>query len=430
MRIAVIGTGYVGLVTGVALADLGNEVICVDNNPDKVALIQSGRSPIYEPGIEEFITRNLEEGRLSVTQDAAEATRQSDIVFIAVGTPPSADGSPDITAVVAAAKEVAKGIGKYTLVVNKSTVPVGSGEMVADLLRDAGVDDSLFDVVSNPEFLREGSAIWDTMNPDRIIIGAKNREAASRLIELYQPLDKPVLVTDLQSAELIKYASNCFLALKISFINALSRLCEACDGNVGDVAKGIGLDHRIGSAFLGAGLGWGGSCLPKDTAGMIRVAEAMGYDFRLLKEVVAINDEQPRHFIDRLEERLGGLQGKTIAMLGLAFKPNTDDIRDAKSLLIAEDIISRGGKVRGYDPVAMPNVASLRTQIELADNAYACADGADAILLVTEWNEFKQLDFAKLGALLKNKVLFDGRRIYSKDILGKLGFEVFTIGAA
>lgn len=430
MRIAVIGTGYVGLVTGVALADLGNEVICVDNNPEKVALIRSGRSPIYEPGIEEFITRNLEEGRLTVTEDAAEATRKSDIVFIAVGTPPSADGSPDITAVVAAAKQVAKGISKYTLVVNKSTVPVGSGEMVADLLRDAGVDDSLFDVVSNPEFLREGSAIWDTMNPDRIIIGAKNPKAASRLIELYQPLDKPVLVTDLQSAELIKYASNCFLALKISFINALSRLSEACDGNVGDVAKGIGLDHRIGSAFLGAGLGWGGSCLPKDTAGMISVAESMGYDFRLLKEVVAINDEQPKHFIDRLEERLGGLQGKTIAMLGLAFKPNTDDIRDAKSLVIAKDIASRGGKVRAYDPVAMENVRALNGNIELAENAYACADGADAILLVTEWNEFKQLDFAKLGALVKNKVLFDGRRIYSKEILGKLGFEVFTIGAA
>lgn len=429
MQIAVIGTGYVGLVTGVALADLGNEVICVDNNPDKVALIQSGRSPIYEPGIEEFISRNLDEGRLRVSGSAEEATRQSDIVFIAVGTPPSADGSPDITAVVAAAKEVAKGISKYTLVVNKSTVPVGSGEMVADLLREAGVDDSLFDVVSNPEFLREGSAIWDTMNPDRIIIGAKSREAATRLIELYQPLDKPVLVTDLQSAELIKYASNCFLAMKISFINALSRMCEACDGNVGDVAKGIGLDHRIGPAFLGAGLGWGGSCLPKDTAGMIRVAEGMGYDFRLLKEVVAINDEQPRHFIDRMEERLGGLSGKTIAMLGLAFKPNTDDIRDAKALVIAEDIRARGGRVRAFDPVAMNNVRALDTHIELTDNAYACCDGADAVLLVTEWNEFKQLDFGKIGTLVKNKVLFDGRRIYSKESLGKFGFEVFTIGS-
>lgn len=430
MRIAVIGTGYVGLVTGVALADLGNQVICVDTNPGKVALIRSGKSPIYEPGIEEFITRNLEEGRLSVTDDAAEATRQSEIVFIAVGTPPSPDGSPDITAVIAAAKAVAKGIEKYTLVVNKSTVPVGSGELVANLLRESGVDDGLFDVVSNPEFLREGSAIWDTMNPDRIIIGAKNHEAARLLVELYQPLDKPVLVTDLQSAELIKYASNCFLALKISFINALSRMCEFCDGHVGDVAKGIGLDHRIGPAFLGAGLGWGGSCLPKDTAGMIRVAEDMGYDFKLLKEVVAINDEQPKHFIDRLEARLGGLTGKSIAMLGLAFKPNTDDIRDAKSLIIAADILSRGGHVKAYDPVAMENVRALGTPIELTESAYECADGADAILLVTEWNEFKQLDFAKLGGLVKNKVLFDGRRIYAKDLLGKLGFEVFTIGSA
>ncbi len=430
MQIAVIGTGYVGLVTGVVLADLGNEVICVDNNPEKVAMLKAGESPIYEPGIEDILTRNQEEGRLTISGDATEATRKSEIVFIAVGTPPSEDGSPDIRAVIAAARAIAAGIEKYTLVVNKSTVPVGSGELVADLLREAGVDDSLFDVVSNPEFLREGSAIWDTLNPDRVIIGAKKPEAANKLVELYEPLDKPILVTDLESAELIKYASNCYLAMKISFINAISRLCENCNGNVGDVAKGIGLDQRIGSQFLGAGLGWGGSCLPKDTAGLISTAERLGYDFKLLKEVVAINDAQTTHFIDRMEERLGGLNGKTVAMLGLAFKPNTDDIRDAKSLNLAADIFSRGGKVRGFDPVAMDNVREVEPRITFCENAYDCAQDADAVILVTEWNEFKQLNFDRLGQVMKSKIIFDGRRMYTKPQLEKFGFEHFTIGAA
>lgn len=430
MRIAVIGTGYVGLVTGVVLADLGNDVICVDNNPEKVAMLRQAKSPIYEPGIEEMLERNLEEGRLIISDNATEATEASEIVFIAVGTPPSADGSPDITAVVAAAKAVALGIKKPTVVVNKSTVPVGSGELVENILKEGGANPELFEVVSNPEFLREGTAIWDTLNPDRIIIGAKSEAAAAKLKELYAPLEKPVLVTDLESAELIKYSSNCFLALKISFINAISRICEQCGGNVGDVAKGMGMDQRIGAQFLGAGLGWGGSCLPKDTAGMIAVAERFGYDFKLLKAVVEINDTQTQHFIDRLERRLGGLAGKTIAMLGLAFKPNTDDIRDAKSLVLIDDLLQRGAQVKAFDPVAMDNVRKIRQDFQFCEGPYEAAEDADAVVLVTEWNEFKQLNFERMGASMKSRVLFDGRRIYSKAQMTKAGFDYFTIGSS
>jgi UDPglucose 6-dehydrogenase len=429
MRVAVIGTGYVGLVHGVVLADLGNEVICVDNNPEKVEMLEKGISPIYEPGIEEFLERNLREGRLSISSSIQDATRASEIIFIAVGTPPGEDGTPDMTAVRAVAKEIGRAIDKPIVVVNKSTVPVGSGELVADLIRASGADPALFHVVSNPEFLREGSAIFDTLNPDRIIIGAKNPESASKLVELYSTMDKPILVTDLESAELIKYCSNSYLAMKISFINAVSRLCEACGGNVADVAKGMGLDTRIGSQFLGAGLGWGGSCFPKDTAGMISVAENLGYDFQLLKAVVEINDTQTTHFVDRLRTRLGGFSGKTIGLLGLAFKPNTDDIRDAKSLIIADIILGEGGKVKGFDPVAMPNVKLAEPRIQFCEKAYDVADGADALILVTEWNEFKQLDLGRLGSGMTTKILFDGRRVYQKEQVEKNGFEYFTIGS-
>jgi UDPglucose 6-dehydrogenase len=334
-----------------------------------------------------------------------------------------------MTAVRAVAKEIGRAIDKPIVVVNKSTVPVGSGELVADLIRASGADPALFHVVSNPEFLREGSAIFDTLNPDRIIIGAKNPESASKLVELYSTMDKPILVTDLESAELIKYCSNSYLAMKISFINAVSRLCEACGGNVADVAKGMGLDTRIGSQFLGAGLGWGGSCFPKDTAGMISVAENLGYDFQLLKAVVEINDTQTTHFVDRLRTRLGGFSGKTIGLLGLAFKPNTDDIRDAKSLIIADIILGEGGKVKGFDPVAMPNVKLAEPRIQFCEKAYDVADGADALILVTEWNEFKQLDLGRLGSGMTTKILFDGRRVYQKEQVEKNGFEYFTIGS-
>lgn len=431
MNICVIGTGYVGLVTGVVLAELGNRVICVDNDLDKVEKLKKGIPPIYEPGVEELLKRGLSEGFLTISSSVAEATRASDIVFIAVGTPPGPDGSPDLTAVRAVAREIGKAIDKYTVVVNKSTVPVGSGNLVETILTEHGADPSLFDVVSNPEFLREGSAIRDTLEPDRIVIGAKRREAAVKLVELYAPLERPMILTDLYSAELIKYASNSFLAMKISFINAISRICELSGANVGDVAKGVGSDSRVGHQFLQAGLGWGGSCFPKDVQGLLSIADSLGYDFELLGAVQRINSTQTANFLQRLEERLGGFSGKTVALLGLAFKPNTDDIRDAKSLDMIETITSKGGKIRAYDPVATPNTREVipeSPQVHYVDHIFSVTEGADALVIVTEWNEFRQLDLKALGESMKTKILFDGRRIYNRTIVERSGFEYHAIG--
>ncbi len=429
MKVAVIGTGYVGLVTGVVLAQLGNDVICVDNDEAKVAKLKEGIPPIYEPGVEEMLKQGLKDGFLKISNSIAEATKASEVVFIAVGTPPAEDGTPDLTAVRAVAHEIAKSIDKYTVIVNKSTVPVGSGDMVEEIIRSHGVDPKLFDVVSNPEFLREGSAIWDTLHPDRIVIGAKKREAAVKLVDLYATLQAPMIVTDLNSAELIKYGANSFLAMKISFINALSRICEMCGANVADVAAGIGSDKRIGNQFLNAGLGWGGSCFPKDVQGMVTVSKNLGYDFDLLKQVIQINDDQTLHFLKRVENRLGGFNGKRVALMGLAFKPNTDDIRDAKSLIMIDRILSDGGSVIAYDPVAEANVREIYPNIDFADSVYDLGSGADAIILVTEWNEFRHLDLERLGQGMNQRVLFDGRRVYDKSKAERGGFEYHTIGS-
>ncbi|HVL38708.1 MAG TPA: UDP-glucose/GDP-mannose dehydrogenase family protein [Fimbriimonadaceae bacterium] len=429
MKVAVVGTGYVGLVTGVVLAQLGNDVICVDNDAEKVEKLRQGIPPIYEPGVEELLKKGLQDGFLEISDSVADATRRSEIVFIAVGTPPGPDGTPDLTAVKAVANEIGKAIVDYTVIVNKSTVPVGSGDLVENIIRSHSVREGLFDVVSNPEFLREGSAIHDTLHPDRIVIGAKKKEAAVKLVELYAPLEKPMYITDLNSAELIKYASNSFLAMKISFINAISRICELCGANVQDVAKGMGADQRIGNQFLQAGLGWGGSCFPKDVQGMIKTADNFGYDFRLLKEVVEINDDQTLHFVRRIEKRLGGFEGKCLGLLGLAFKPNTDDIRDAKSLIIVEEVLKRGGRIKAYDPVAADNVRKLYPQIEYAEGVYEAAEGVDALVMVTEWNEFKQIDLQRVAGSMKERILFDGRRVYSKAAAEKAGLEYYTIGS-
>ena len=417
------------MVTGVVLADLGNDVICVDNNPEKLEKLRAGIPTIYEPGLEEIMKRVLSEGFLTISDSIADATRKSEIVFIAVGTPPDADGSPDLSAVRAVAHSIAEAIDKPTVVVNKSTVPVGSGELVEEIIRSHGVDPSLFDVVSNPEFLREGSAISDTLRPDRIVIGSKRREAAVKLVELYAALERPMQITDLNSAELIKYASNSFLAMKISFINAISRICEECGADVGDVAKGVGADSRIGSQFLNAGLGWGGSCFPKDVQGLMKTAEKYHYDFGLVREVIEINDSQTPHFLQRIEDRLGGLEGKFLGILGLAFKPNTDDIRDARSLLIIEHFLSKGAKIKAYDPVARDAVAKIFPQIEYSRTAYDVAEGVDALVLITEWNEFRQLDLSRLAIGMKQPILFDGRRVYSRAMIERKGFEYITIGS-
>ncbi len=428
MKVAVIGSGYVGLVTAAVLADLGNDVICVDKDPAKLDKIRAGVSPIYEPGLDELLRRCLAAGSLSVSDSVLEATKASEIVFIAVGTPEGPDGKPDLSAVRAVASEIARGIDKPTVVVNKSTVPVGSADLVRQIIIGSGADAKLFEVVSNPEFLREGTAIHDTMNPDRIVIGAQRPEAAKKLIALYEPFSCPVMVTDPESAELIKYASNSFLAAKISFINAISRLCELCGANVDEVAKGMGLDKRIGSQFLQSGLGWGGSCFPKDVSGLITTARELGYDFELLKSVTKVNADQTLNFVRRIEERLGTLKGKRIALLGLAFKPNTDDIRDAKSLVIVEEALKRGASIAAFDPAAAENVRALYPQIEYADDPYRLALGADALVVVTEWGEFRRLDLAKLAGPMRTRLLFDGRRIYSPESAAKAGFEYFAIG--
>jgi UDPglucose 6-dehydrogenase len=429
VRIAVIGTGYVGLVTGVVLADLGNSVLCIDKDEAKVEKLRQGNSPIYEPGIEEMLSRTLSSGRLVIGTSIEEAARTCDIIFIAVGTPPAEDGTPDMSAVKAVAKEIGRHLDHKVIVVNKSTVPVGSGDLVARIIEEQGADPSLFDVLSNPEFLREGSAISDTLHPDRIVIGAKNREAAERLAAIYQPLESEILITDLESAELIKYGANSFLAAKISFINAMSRICELAGANIADVSKGIGMDKRIGPQFLSAGLGWGGSCFPKDVQGLVKVSEKLGYNFALLKEVEAINTDQTLHFVDRMRKALHGFAGKKVGLLGLAFKPNTDDIRDAKSLVIIEELLKEGASVVAYDPVAEEHVRCIFPDIIYVKNAKEVAEGCDCLVLVTEWNEFRQADLKELASGMRRALLFDGRRVYSRVQAEAAGFEYHVVGS-
>src|SRR5215813_5109395 len=345
MNICVVGTGYVGLVTGAVFADLGNDVICVDNQPEKVAALQAGKMPIYEPGLEEMVGRNVADARLAFTTDLAAAVRRALIIFITVGTPPKADGETDLGAVEQVAAAIGRAMEKYTVIVNKSTVPVGTGDFVRDVIARHQRQRVPFDVVSNPEFLREGSAIEDTLRPDRIVIGAPNQQVAMTLVELYAPLERPMIITDLPSAEVIKYASNSFLAAKISFINAISNVCEAAGADVTQVMKGMGLDSRIGGAFLQAGLGYGGSCFPKDVDSLIHTAGRLGYDFKLLRSVVEINRERAAHLVETMAKALGPLGDTTIAVLGLAFKPNTDDMREAKSLEVIQLLHEAGARI-------------------------------------------------------------------------------------
>lgn len=430
MNICVIGTGYVGLVTGVVFADLGNDVRCVDKDRGKLDLLNGGKSPIYEPGIEELISRGLAEGRLTFTDNLADAAAWAEVIFIAVGTPSRPDGQPDLSQVEAVAKTIAPQLSGYTVVVNKSTVPVGTGDWVRDTMVAAGAQANSFDVVSNPEFLREGSAIHDTLFPDRIVIGSGKREAANKLVELYAPIERPMLITDLASAEMIKYASNCFLAMKISFINAMANLCELCGADVAQVSRGMGFDTRIGASFLQAGLGWGGSCFPKDVMGLMSTAQKLGYPLGLLEETYRINVEQPKRFVEKIKNRIGALDGATVCILGLAFKPNTDDLRDAKSIEVVRMLQEAGAKIRAYDPVAMDNFRKLFPDVSYAQNAYDAAEGADAVVIITEWNEFKQLNLPRLRSVVRKPLLIDGRNIYDPARAAKAGFEYHGIGRA
>jgi UDPglucose 6-dehydrogenase len=429
MNICVVGTGYVGLVTGAVFADLGNDVVCVDNDQKKIEALRVGQMPIYEPGLEEMVLRNKDDGRLSFTIDLPGAVRQSDVIFIAVGTPPKDTGETDLSHVEAVATQIGRTMDRYKVVVNKSTVPVGTGEFVRDVITRHQPRPVDFDVVSNPEFLREGSAIEDTLRPDRIVIGAPNQQVAMTLVELYAPLERPMIITDLPSAEVIKYASNAFLAAKISFINAIANICENAGADVSQVMKGMGLDSRIGMQFLQAGLGYGGSCFPKDVDSLIHTAARFGYDFKLLRSVVEINKERAAHLVDMMRKAMGGLEDKTIAVLGLAFKPNTDDMREAKSLEVVRLLHAAGIQVRAYDPVAMDNAKALMPEgVVFCESAYEAAAGADGVALLTEWNEFKYLNLDRLRGLLRQRLIFDARNLYEPERMRRLGFEYYSIG--
>jgi len=429
MNLCVIGTGYVGLVTGTVFADLGNNVVCCDKDTSKIEMLARGEMPIYEPGLEEMVKRNVEDRRLSFGTDLGQAIRDSEVIFIAVGTPPGSDGYADLSAVKDVAKVIARNLDRYKVIVNKSTVPVGTGDVVREIIDINKVrPDVEFDVVSNPEFLREGDAINDTLHPDRIVIGAPSQNVAMRILELYAPLERPMIITDVYSAEMIKYASNAFLATKISFINAIANICELSNADVVQVAKGMGLDKRIGSEFLNAGLGYGGSCFGKDTSCLVSTAAKLGYDFKLLESVIEINALQPKRFVERIKRVLGGLEGKTIAVLGLAFKPNTDDLRDAKSLEIIAALLAENATVKAYDPIAMPNTRKVFPAIDYRENACDAADGADAVVIVTEWNEFKFLDLARVSKTMAQPIIFDGRNIYDPERMRRLGFDYYCVG--
>ena len=429
MNICVVGTGYVGLVTGAVFADLGNDVVCVDNDQKKIEALRAGQMPIYEPGLEEMVVRNKDDGRLSFTTDLPGGVRQSDVIFIAVGTPPKDTGETDLSHVEAVATQIGRSMDRYKVVVNKSTVPVGTGEFVREVITRHQPRPVDFDVVSNPEFLREGSAIEDTLRPDRIVIGAPNQQVAMTLVELYAPLERPMIITDLPSAEVIKYASNAFLASKISFINAIANICENAGADVSQVMKGMGLDSRIGMQFLQAGLGYGGSCFPKDVDSLIHTASRFGYDFKLLRSVVEINRERASHLVDMMRKAMGDLEDKTIAVLGLAFKPNTDDMREAKSLEVVRLLHAAGAQVRAYDPVAMDNARALLPEdVVFCASAYEAAAGADGVALLTEWNEFKYLNLDRLRGLLRHRLIFDARNLYEPERMRRLGFEYYSIG--
>ncbi len=456
MRVCVIGTGYVGLVTGVCLANIGHDVICVDNNEEKVKLMKQGQSPIYEPGLSELMHSCMESGRLNFSTDLGAGVNHGEILFIAVGTPPLPTGESDTRYVEAVAKGIGANLnGGYKVIVNKSTVPIGSGDWVRMIVLDGlkerhstkgegftmSDSEAQFDVVSNPEFLREGSAVYDTFNPDRIVLGGNNEKAIAMMKELYQPLverkfsdDKslppvPMVVTDLSSAEMIKYAANAFLATKISFINEVANICDRVGADVTQVAQGIGLDSRIGGKFLQAGIGWGGSCFPKDVLALIHTAKDYGYSTELLNSAVSVNKRQRLIIIEKLQQELKILKGKVIGLLGLTFKPDTDDMRDAPALNIIEELNRLGAKVKAYDPiVSQTGISHGLSGVMIESDAERLADGCDALVLVTDWQEFLKLDLGKMAKSMKNCLMVDGRNFFDTKKVEEAGFHYVGIG--
>ncbi|MBI3317897.1 MAG: UDP-glucose/GDP-mannose dehydrogenase family protein [Candidatus Omnitrophica bacterium] len=428
MEICIIGSGHVGLVTGACFADLGNRVVCVDNDRRKLSMLKAGKAPFYEPGLEQLLRHNIAQKRLSFTPSIAEGVRRAQVIFIAVGTPPLPSGEADLTGVEHVVREVACAMKGYRLLVEKSTVPVETGKWIEHTLRSFIRKKVPFDVASNPEFLREGSAVNDFLHPDRVVIGVQSQKAKGILTELYKPFQAPMVVTDVASAELIKHASNAFLATKISFINAVAGLCEQVGADVEKVAHGVGLDRRIGPAFLDAGVGYGGFCLPKDIEAFIRIAEKLGVDFKLLKAVREINETQRRSVVKKVERQLWNLKGKKIGILGLAFKPDTDDMRFAPSLEVIDALLKAGASIRAFDPQAMPEAHRLLDGITFSKNPYELARGCDCLVVITEWNEFKELDLKKVKRLMRQPVIVDGRNLYDPAVMKGLGFRYAAVG--
>ena len=428
MKLTIIGTGYVGLVTGACFAEVGHHVVCVDNDAAKVKVLKEGGIPIYEPGLEDLVKKNVAAGRLSFTVSTAEGVEKSDVIFIAVPTPPQPDGSVDLSFIEKVAREIAGALTNYKIVVDKSTVPVKTGDQVAETIKRYCKTKVEFDVVSNPEFLREGFAVEDLMKPDRIVVGVRSQRPVAAMKQVYAPFDAPIIVTDINSAELIKHASNSFLALKISYINAIAVLCEATGANVQEVAAGMGMDERIGRRFLNAGLGFGGSCFPKDLSAFVKIAEQTGYDFRLLKEVQRINAEQMDRFVKKITETLWVLKGKTIGLLGLAFKQNTDDVRSSPAIELCHRLLKEGATLRVHDPKAMDKAKAILPEVAYVEDMNAVAEGCDALVVATEWDEFKKLDVERARKALTHPIMFDGRNLFDVAEMEAAGWIYKSIG--
>ena len=431
MHISVIGTGYVGLVTGACFAEFGVNVTCMDNDAGRIGKLERGDVPFFEPGIAELVAKGVKEGRLSFTTDIAKAVDKALVIFIAVGTPPSEDGSADLSFVEEVGRGIARHMTGYKVIVTKSTVPVGTGEKIREVVKKTQKTAIRFDVVSNPEFLREGSAIEDFMRPNRVVIGADSDQAVAIMKDLYRPLyliETPIVVTDVPTAELIKYASNAFLATKISFINEIANLCEGVGADVQLVAKGMGLDHRIGSKFLHAGPGFGGSCFPKDLAALIQTGERHGHPMQIASAASRVNDVQRKQMIAKIREAVGGLKGKTLGVLGLSFKPNTNDLREAPALAIGQELLAEGATIRAYDPEALEEACRILPGLQPCRDAYHAAEGADALIIMTEWNLFRNLDFERLKTAMRIPVLLDLRNIYDPERVTAAGFTHVSVG--
>jgi UDPglucose 6-dehydrogenase len=431
MHIAVIGTGYVGLVTGACFADFGMRVTCVDKDEAKIVSIKAGHMPIYEPGLDALVAKNIREGRLDFSTDLRGTVAQSLVVFLAVGTPPSGDGSADMSQIDEVAFEIAKALNGYKVIVTKSTVPVGAASRIKKIIEENRATASRFSVAANPEFLREGAAINDFMRPDRVVIGCTDEEAIAILKDIYRPLfliETPFVITTPESAEMIKYASNAFLATKVSFINEIARLCELLGADVHDVAKGMGMDVRIGSKFLHPGPGFGGSCFPKDARALVALGRSVNYDVRIVEAALYVNDQQRKSIIDRVRRLVPQLEGKTIAILGLAFKPETDDIREAPALKIIEDLLNGGAKVRAYDPAAIETARRILPEIAYCEDEYEAARGSDVLVVVTEWNQFRRLDMPRLKEVMREPNIVDLRNIYEPETMRSEGFNYLGMG--